>query len=185
MLLINTGNGKGKTTAAAGLALRAWGHGKRVLFIMFLKGSGISGEYKAIEKIGSPDLQVLSFGRKCPYPGQDCCPGQRECIVTADSLTDADYMTAHKGLEKSALELNSGNWDLVILDEIINLYQVFPEYQEEIVELIDTCPESVDLVLTGRECPQQLGLRSDLLTEMIMRKHPFEKKIIAKRGIDY
>lgn len=185
MLLINTGNGKGKTTAAAGLALRAWGHDKKVLFIMFLKGRGVSGEYKAIDRIASPDLKVLSFGRECPYPGQDCCPGKRECIVSSDSLTEADYIIAHEGLEKLAREMDSEKWDLIILDEIINLYKLFPECQKIILELIDRCPESIDLVLTGRESPEEINSRSDFLTEMSMLKHPFKKSIIAKRGIDY
>lgn len=185
MLLVNTGKGKGKSTAAAGLALRAWGHDKKVLFIMFLKGSGVSGEYKAIQRIGSPDLKVLSFGRECPYPGQQCCPGERECIVTAVSRKDADYLIAHEGLTKLAQEMDTGKWDLIILDEIINLYKLFPELQEKILELIDRCPEGIDLVLTGRESPEDINLRSDLLTEMSMLKHPFEKSIFAKRGIDY
>ena len=75
MIIIFYGNGKGKSSAAAGIALRAWGQGKRVLYLAFLKSRNISGEFKAIQHINSPNLSLATFGRECPYLGQECCPG--------------------------------------------------------------------------------------------------------------
>jgi hypothetical protein len=85
--LIFTGPGKGKTSAAAGIAFRSWGHGRKVLVLLFLKDQRISGEWKAAHYLDSPRLVVKSFGRPCPYLGQTCCPGQQECIVTSLSFT--------------------------------------------------------------------------------------------------
>lgn len=185
MILIYTGKGKGKTTGAMGLAMRAWGHNKRVLFISFLKGSSVSGEFKAIKRIDSPDFKVDIFGRECLYPGSECCPGKHECILTSDNVKDDDRLIIEQGLKYSKKEIAAVNWNLIILDEIINLYNLFPEYRERIIELLNLASPDIDLVLTGRNCAEDVERYADLITEMKMVKHPFTMGIPAKTGIDY
>jgi cob(I)alamin adenosyltransferase len=185
MLLIFTGNGKGKTSGAAGIALRAWGQGKKVLFISFLKGDFVAGEYKAIKRLHDSTFQVYAFGRECPYPDDDCCPGEQECIIQAGDLNEKDYRWVKLGLDRIKKETGTGKWDLIILDEIINVFNLFKAYQEEILQLLDKRDLNIDLVLTGRNCPAELVSRADLISSIVPLKHPFAEGRTAKRGIDY
>jgi len=185
MLLIFTGDGKGKTSSAAGIALRAWGQGKRVLFISFLKGNNITGEYKAIKYINDPNFQVYTFGRECPYPGKDCCPGQQECIIRNGKVSEQDFSQVKFGLSKLHSEMADGRWDLIVLDEIINVFNLFDSLREGIIQFLDQRKADSDLVLTGRNCPSELNSKADLVSEINVLKHPYEIGITAKRGIDY
>ncbi|HBQ26033.1 MAG TPA: cob(I)yrinic acid a,c-diamide adenosyltransferase [Syntrophomonas sp.] len=185
MILIFTGDGKGKTSSAAGTALRAWGQGRRVLFISFLKGNNIAGENKAIKRINDPNFQVNAFGRECPYPGTDCCPGQQECIIRAGKLSESDYKQIKLGLDRLYSEIATAKWDLIVLDEIINVYNLFESYREEILQLLDQIKADTDLVLTGRNSPLELCSRADLISEIKALKHPYQSAMMAKRGIDY
>jgi cob(I)alamin adenosyltransferase len=184
MVLIFTGDGKGKTSSAAGIALRAWGQGKRVLFISFLKGSNIAGEYKAIKSLNDPDFQVYTFGCQCPYPGAECCPGKQECIIRADNVSEQDYAQVRLGLNRVQNEMEAG-WDLIIMDEIINVFNLFQSYRKEILEILDQRDINSDLILTGRSSPPELNSRADLVSEIIALKHPYQSGMMAKRGIDY
>lgn len=185
MLLIFTGNGKGKTSSAVGIALRAWGHGKRVLFVSFLKGNDVAGEFKAIRCLNASSFKVCSFGRECPYSGADCCPGEQECIVNTYNISAGDYQKVHQGLDMVSREITVGNWDLVVLDEIINVFNLFTACQETILKLIDGRQPGMDFILTGRNCLPELAFRADLISELVAVKHPFNQGLTAKRGIDY
>lgn len=185
MLLVYTGDGKGKTSSAAGIALRAWGQGKRVLFISFLKGSNIAGEYKAIKHIEDPNFQVYAFGRECPYPGTECCPGQQECIIQFGKVDEQDFKQVKLGLERLRSEMAAERWDLIVLDEIINVYNLFGSYREEILQLVDPRKSNSDLILTGRNSPPEINSRADLVSEINALKHPYQLGMMAKRGIDY
>lgn len=185
MLLIFTGEGKGKTSSAVGIALRAWGQGRRVLFISFLKGNNIAGENKAIKRINDPNFQIYTFGRECPYPGTECCPGQQECIIKAGQTSEQDLKQIKLGLDRLHSEMATGKWDLIILDEIINVYNLFTSYREKIIEFLDQKKADSDLVLTGRNCPLELNSRADLVSEIKALKHPYKSGMMAKRGIDY
>ena len=185
VFLTFTGDGKGKTSSAAGIALRAWGQGRRVLFISFLKGSNIAGEYKAIKRINDPNFQVYTFGRECPYPGTECCPGQQECIIRAGKVSEEDYNQVKLGLDQLRNEMAAGRWDLIVLDEIINVYNLFDSCREEILQLLDQRKADSDLVLTGRNSSPELNSRADLVSEIKVLKHPYQSGMMAKRGIDY
>lgn len=169
---VYTGDGKGKTTAALGLALRALGAGLSVYIGQFIKGMKYS-EIAALEKLGSAygsgRLRVEQYGRGCfikrePEP--------------------ADITAALNGLEKASEALASGRYDLVILDEI-NVASRYALLSEgAIANLLDTRPAGVELVLTGRYAPQSLIERADLVTEMKEIRHYYAKGVAARRGIE-
>lgn len=185
MILAFTGNGKGKTSSAVGLALRAFGHGKKVLFVSFLKSSFKSGEFKAIKKLNSTDLALLCFGRDCPYKDEDCCPGKCECIVLPANIKTSDYDIIKKGLDFVRKQIRTGIWDIVILDEIINVYNLFPPFRENILDIVKNMPPAYDLIVTGRECPSELLDLADLVSEIKIIKHPYYEGVKAKKGIDF
>ncbi len=185
MKLIFTGPGKGKTSAAAGIAFRSWGHGRKVLVMLFLKDQRISGEWKAANYLDSPRLVIESFGRSCPYLGQTCCPGQQECIVNSLGWTSEDEEQAREGLILAEQEIQSGKWNLIVLDEILNLWSVWPGAQPWIKNILDRAPDELDLILTGRSCTEELIDAADLVTYMEMIKHPFSLGGRAQEGIDY
>ncbi|SHH10316.1 cob(I)yrinic acid a,c-diamide adenosyltransferase [Thermosyntropha lipolytica DSM 11003] len=183
MILVFTGDGKGKTTSAAGLALRAWGQGKRVLLVSFLKSGLKSGEFKAIKKINSEDFLAVCFGRDCPYGDEDCCPGSLECIVLPSNIKDGDYEIIKEGLIFVEEQIKKAFWDIVILDELINVYNLFPLYRPNILALLQNT--LVDIVVTGRECPAEIVELAHLVSQIKFIKNPYDKKIEAKRGIEY
>lgn len=185
MIVVFTGDGKGKTSAAVGTAFRAWGQGKRVLVIAFLKASNISGEFKAVSSLKNDRMKIFSFGRNCPYDNQDCCPGSHECIVTHTNKNDADENIVLEGLDLLSKELRSGKWDVIVLDELLNVYNLFPNLKSTIMNELINYPSSIDLIITGREGSQDIIDVADYVTEMKMIKHPFLLGITARKGIDY
>ncbi|MDI9479452.1 MAG: cob(I)yrinic acid a,c-diamide adenosyltransferase [Syntrophomonadaceae bacterium] len=185
MKLIFTGPGKGKTSAAAGIAFRSWGHGRKVLVLLFLKDQRISGEWKAAHYLDSPRLVVKSFGRPCPYLGQTCCPGQQECIVTRSRWEIEDEEWARAGLTLAEEEIKADRWNLIVLDEILNLWSTWPAAQPQIKNILNDAPTGLDLILTGRSCTAELVDSADLVTRMEMIKHPYTLGVLAREGIDY
>ena len=173
MLYIFTGNGKGKTTAALGAALRAVGEQKKVLMIQFIKGPWKSGEDESYKKL-FPDFQLVKMGRG--FVG-----------ILNDTLPREEHeKAAHDALEFAKKEIESKKWNIVILDEINNAIQLNLISQEKVSNLIETAHENLEhLILTGRDAPKEFIDRADLVTEMVDRKHPFEKGIKAKRGLEY
>lgn len=171
---IYTGNGKGKTTAALGLALRACGGGLRVLFVQFLKPKGAkSGELESIKKLKGID--VLRFDKSHPIFW--------ECGASKERRDDLRRELEEVSLEVEAFIL-SGKYDLVVLDEAINCAsQGFLEV-DRLRHIVLHKPSQVELVLTGRGAPQELIDIADYVTEMKEIKHPYKKGVKARKGIE-
>lgn len=169
MVYIYTGEGEGKTTNALGLALRTVGHGYRAIIIQFMKGRKYIGEYKVKDRL-APEYEIYQFGR--------------EEFIDFKNPMPLDYELAAKGLEfaKKALKRKPR---LLVLDEI-NLAAHFGIVKiEDVLQLLEEIPEETTVVLTGRRAPRELVERADLVTEMKFVKHPFEKNVLAREGIEY
>ena len=164
---VYTGDGKGKTTAAFGLALRAAGAGLKVFIAQFVKGRHYS-ELDAVERF--PDqITIKQYGRGC---------------FIHDKPTDEDIEAARRGLDEVSGLLASGAHDLVILDEanIATHYELFAV--DELLHLIDSKPDHVELVITGRKADPRLIDRADLVTEMREVKHYYKQGVAARKGIE-
>ena len=166
---VYTGNGKGKTTAALGLALRAVGHGGQVCLVQFMKGGGPYGEHLAAERL-APHLTVFRTGRAG--------------WVRKGNPDPADIAEAREALELSRIALTSGRYDLVVLDEINGAvdFGLFPV--EEVLALLSLRPHNVELILTGRNAHPQLLAAADLVTEMQEVKHYFRQGVAVREGIE-
>jgi len=163
---IYTGNGKGKTTAAIGLAVRAAGAGYKVLFAQFVKGQPYS-EHRALERF--KEITVKQFGRK-------------EFIHSKP--TDEDIKKAREGYEFVYSALKSGEFDVVILDEanIAVFFNLFSD--DDLIKLIEIKPNNTELVITGRYATEKLMEKADLITEMKEVKHYYKKGVLAREGIE-
>ncbi len=168
LVQVYMGDGKGKTTAAFGLALRACGQGLRVFICQFVKGQE-SGEATAAARLASC-LSVRRFGRGSFIRGRP---------------EAEDIALARQGWEESRRAVLSGGWDVVVLDEIgIALYfGLIP--LPEVLALLDGRPVGTELVLTGRTIHEEVLARADLITEMRAVRHPFDRGVAARRGIEY
>ncbi len=163
-----TGNGKGKTTAALGLALRAAGAGKKVFFAQFVKGKPYA-EHEAIRN-ALPAITIRQYGLDC-------------FIVNQPEQKDID--AARTGLEEVAEVITSGAYDVVVLDEatIALHYNLF--LLEEFLEVISNRPDGMEIVITGRYAPERLIAHADLVTEMKEVKHYYQDGVQARKGIEY
>jgi cob(I)alamin adenosyltransferase len=172
LVIVYTGDGKGKTTAAMGLALRAAGYGKRVLVIQFVK-TWFTGEKGGFEHL--PNVEFIQAGKGF-YK------------ILGDKLPESEHVeAARKAFELAERKIASGNYDVVVLDEIIGTVTGGLMPLEPVLELIDSKPPDIDLVLTGhrgKELPPLLE-RADLVTEMVKVKHPYDSGILARKTIDY
>ena len=175
LVQVYTGPGKGKTTAALGQALRSLGQGMTVCIVRFLKGDRRSGEITAAERLG-PNLTIATFGTDRQARGG---------IWWGESFTEEDREQAQAGLQYAAEAIASGDYDVVILDEINCAVDAGLIVPTQLLELIDTRPDYVELILTGRGAPQAIIDRADLVTEMVEAKHPFQRGIAARRGIEF
>lgn len=174
LVLIHTGDGKGKTTAALGLAVRAWGDGFRVLILQFIKGGWTYGELKTLEALGQLDEGRMEV---------------RQCGLGFTRKGDTDE-TEHRQAAADALAaakaaILSGDWDLIILDEINYAVKFGLITQEDVLALLDIRPPALHLVLTGRDAAPALVERADLVTEMKCIKHPYQQGIKAQQGIEF
>jgi len=167
MLQVYTGNGKGKTTAAFGLALRAAGAGKKVRIVQFMKGQR-SSEREAAAKL--PGVEVFNCGR--------------QALITRETSTREDREEALKGITKAA-EFIDEKPDLLVLDEVNVALYFGLVYLEEVTDIIESAPEKTEVICTGRKAPPELIEKADLVTEMTEVKHPFQKGVGARKGIDY
>ncbi len=177
LVIVYTGNGKGKTTAALGTALRALGHGWRVLVIQFFKGDWpvVFGEVEMGKRL-APQFEVLQLGKGFVQYMGDKKPFEEHLAAAQQALRTAKERIA------------SGVYDLIVLDEIIYAIDyagVKLVSVDEVCELLDARPPSLHLILTGRNAPQAIIDRADLVTEMREIKHPWQQKIPAQAGIDY
>ncbi|MFQ5883588.1 MAG: cob(I)yrinic acid a,c-diamide adenosyltransferase [Thermoplasmata archaeon] len=166
---VYTGNGKGKTTAALGLAFRASGHGEKVYIVQFMKGRIDYGELKACKD--NPNITIEQFGR--PQ------------FVNKDNPEPEDFEFAKEALARSKEVMVSGKYQLVILDEI-NLAADFNLIDlEDVLELVRGKPEGVELVLTGRNANPEIVKIADYVTEMLEIKHPYKEGQVGRKGIEF
>ena len=169
LIQVYTGNGKGKTTAALGLALRAVGHGLKVLFIQFMKGNIDYGELESSKKL-SPYLTIKQMGR--------------ETFVSKTNPDPIDIKLARDGFALAKKAISNEEYSIVILDEI-NVaidYGLIP--LSDLLHLLDTKPKGIELILTGRNAKPEIIDKADLVTEMVERKHYFKKGVSARKGIE-
>jgi cob(I)alamin adenosyltransferase len=166
---VYTGDGKGKTSAAFGLALRAVGRGLRVFVIQFIKGGFDYGELHVVGDL--PRLELVAYGT-----------GK---FIDAGSPNEEDIAQARRALEHAKEILREGVHDVVILDEV-NVAITFGLVSvEDVLSLIGEKPGNVELVLTGRGAPNEIMQAADLVTEMREIKHPFNAGVKARKGIEY
>jgi len=164
---VYTGDGKGKTTAALGLALRASGHGLRTYIGQFMKGQRY-GELEALRD--HPLITIEQYG-------------DVRCI-RREEVTSEHVAQAQKGLDRVRQAMLSGEYDIVVMDEVNVTIWFGLLAAEDVLVLLDRRPEHVEMVLTGRRAPQELIDRADLVTEMRMVKHYYEQGVMAREGIE-
>jgi cob(I)alamin adenosyltransferase len=166
LIQIYTGEGKGKTTAALGLSLRAVGRGFKVCFIQFCKGR-VSGEHLFVEKY--PVFEILYRGNS-------------DLFKTPDDILTRE---AHDTLRLAEEKITSGQYDLIVLDEInIAIYRQFLTV-DEVLALLAKKPANLEIVMTGRWAHEALIQKADLVTEMKPLKHPYFENIPARMGIEF
>jgi cob(I)alamin adenosyltransferase len=175
LIHIYTGNGKGKTTSAFGLAMRSSGQGLKVIIFQFLKPKSlVTGEEISAKKI--KNLKIVKFNQKHPM------------FEVQGSRINA-RVGIKKSIKKAIIEAGkvilSGRYDVVILDEIINVIDQGFTGKKEFLRLIKKVPEEVELVLTGRGDISDIEQFADYITIMIDKKHPFRQHVDARRGIEY
>jgi cob(I)alamin adenosyltransferase len=170
LVIVNTGDGKGKTTAALGIALRAVGHGKKVLILQFMKGSLMSGELKSA-KLLSPLFAIRTLGSTF--------------IDFRRGPTEKHKKEAARALQTAQEEISCGKYDLVVLDEINNAVDYGLIQVKDILNIIRTKPAALHLIFTGRSAHKKIIAVADTVTEMREIKHPFQKGIKARKGIEY
>ncbi len=169
MIQIYTGNGKGKTTAALGQALRACGHGMKVLMIQFMKGDIEYGEVKLAPKI--PGFEIKQFGLPT--------------FVEKGNPSPEDLRLAREGFEFAQSAVKSGKYDMVILDELNVAIDFGLIELSDVLRLLDEAPKELEIVITGRYAPRELVKRADLVSEILDIKHPYQRGQKARRGIEY
>ena len=173
LVIVNTGNGKGKTTAALGLVLRAAGNDLKVYVIQFIKGRWKTGESKTLALL--PNVEVVRMGTG----------------FTIERLRDPRVeMSEHEEAAARAFErarevVASGEYDLVVLDEILGSIKANLVTLDDVLTLVREKPAPLHLVLTGRDAPPELVDAADLVTEMRPVKHPLQQGIKAQRGIEF
>ncbi len=170
LVIVFTGDGKGKTCAALGQAMRAVGRGLRVLVVQFLKACA-SGEHKAARRL-APDLEIRVMGRGFVPPPED--PAFEE-----------HRAAAREAVQYARQMLRSGQRDMVVADEILTAVGLKVLAEEDVLALLDARPRGVHLVLTGRGATERLVARADLVTEMRALKHPHDSGAAAEPGIEF
>ena len=168
LIIVNTGNGKGKTTAALGAALRAAGTGMRVCIIQFLKGSWKYGELESLKKI--PEIEIHQMGTGFTW--------EKESL-------EEDRKLARIAWEKCREAALSGNYGMVIFDEITYVLHYGLLDTAEVLEFLRQRPAGLHIILTGRNAQEPLQELADMVTEMREVKHHFKKGLKAQQGIEY
>ena len=169
LVQVYTGNGKGKTSAAFGAALRAVGQGMRVYIIQFIKGGFDYGELHSVKHL--PNLKLTAFGR-----------GR---FITETKPPKEDLQMAREGFELAKKIVNSSDYDMVVLDEINVVMNLKMISVDQVVRLVKNKPKHVELILTGRNAPAQIIEIADLVTEMKEVKHPYAQGTPSRKGIEY
>ena len=175
LIHVYTGDGKGKTTAALGLALRAAGHGRHTFVGQFMKGQKY-GELRSARMLGTDDrgrpfLTMAQFGKPT--------------LIHKEDASKEDLQMARAGLESARQAMLSGDYEIIVLDEVnVALYFELLTVQD-VLAFLDQKPPEVELVLTGRRVPQEIVARADYVTVMEEIKHPYQKGIKARKGIEF
>jgi len=170
LVSIFTGDGKGKTTTAIGTVVRAAGHGLRSFVVFFLKGKDFTcGEMNSLAEM--PNVTLAEFGQ--------------EGWVDKKAVTAENIEQANLALNTAREAMLDGNYSIIVLDEVNIALDYGLLKPEEVIRLIEDKPPKVELILTGRNANPKLVQMADLVTEMLMIKHPYAKGIEARRGIDY
>ncbi|MFB5599847.1 MAG: cob(I)yrinic acid a,c-diamide adenosyltransferase [Nitrososphaeraceae archaeon] len=172
IVLIYTGKGKGKTTAALGIVLRAVGHGLKVLMVQFIKGEWYYGELSSSKRL-EPEFEMIAAGKG--FIG----------ILDDDHEFEEHKKAAGEAIRLVQAKIRSNSYDIVILDEINYAIKLNLITSDQVLKLIDIKPKKTSLVLTGNYAPNEIIQKADLVTEMNEIKHPFKRGIKAKKGIDY
>ena len=175
LILVNTGNGKGKTTAALGVVLRAVGQGFKVLILQFIKSGNGYGELAGLAKLGD-QVEIRSVGKGFIY-------------YKRDEVGEAE-LSRHKEAAQVAWrtlveEVNSDKWDLIVMDEINNAINYELIDVHSVVEMLKNKPKRLYVVLTGRYAKPEIIDMADTVTEMKVVKHAYEKGIKAAKGIEF
>lgn len=172
LVIVYTGNGKGKTTSAMGIAFRAAGHKMNTAMIQFIKGTMYCGELEG-SKMLNPYFNLYPMGKG--FVGRGDC-----------KLSFEDHAKAAKdALQLAREKMLSGNYQIIICDEINNAVRLKLIDVEDVINLVNSKPESLHLILTGRDADENVINIADLVTEMREIKHPFKKGIKAQQGIDF
>jgi cob(I)alamin adenosyltransferase len=169
LVIVNTGNGKGKSTSAFGMVLRAWGRNMRVCVIQFIKAeTGQWGEIKAAKKLG---IDWFAKGDGFTWTSKDM---------------DETIARALDGWEVAKDKIVNGNYDLIVLDEFTYTMHFGWLNTTDVIDWLKANkPENLHLIITGRNAPAELMEYADLVTEMVEVKHPFQKGILAQAGVDF
>lgn len=168
LVQVYTGPGKGKTTAALGLALRATGHGLKVIFIKFLERDFPYGENAFVSRFQPFEIVRMSQGKNQP-------------LLSLEERRSA----AQQALSYAERVVTEGNHNVVILDDIFNEVDLGVLSVDDLMRLIALKPQWVELILTGPVAPREVMKQANLVTQMIMIKHPFYDNVGPRKGIDY
>ncbi len=171
-MIVFTGDGKGKTAAALGMALRALGHGMKVRMIQFVKGTWRTGEATMAQQLG-PRFELLRMGKGFLSP------------LRSKATMEEHAAAAQEAFRVSLETLKAGDWHLVILDEVLWAHSRGLLADNQIEELLAARPRHVHLVMTGRGASPQVIEAADLVTEMRLVKHPYDQGVKAQRGVEF
>jgi cob(I)alamin adenosyltransferase len=168
LVLVNTGNGKGKTTAALGLLLRAWGRGMRVVMLQFIKAKTANwGEIRGAKKMG---VEIIPLGDGFTWTSKDI---------------EHDRALAQEAWRQCRERIESGNYDIVIMDEMTYCFSFGWLELDEVLEVLRNRAPDMHIIITGRDAPEALVEYADLVTEMREVKHPYQLGIKAQAGIEF
>jgi cob(I)alamin adenosyltransferase len=178
------GDGRGKTSAAVGTAARAAGHELNVAFVQFLKGGEFTGEVTALKRLG---VEVHQLGPNGPSRSFDrqVREGVRRVISTYFKYHESDVERSSEGLKLAARMVSSGEYDLVVLDEAGTALKFKHFKADDLAKALRNKHERTEIILTGFKPPQRILKMADLITDMKKVRHPYDKGILARWGIDY
>ncbi len=172
LVIVFTGDGKGKSSAALGITLRAYGHKMYVSFVQFIKSPSDVGEARAAERL-VPEIEFVSMGK-----GFVNCCGSTTPLNEHKKVADDALRAAHQ-------RIHSASWDIVVLDEINIAVKLGLIDIKDVLELVRSKPPELHLILTGRDAHPDLIAAADMVTEMRDLKHPYDAGVPAQKGIDY
>ncbi|MFL6310046.1 MAG: cob(I)yrinic acid a,c-diamide adenosyltransferase [Nitrososphaera sp.] len=172
LVIVYTGKGKGKTTAALGIVMRAVGHGFKVCMIQFIKGEWYYGELTSSKRL-EPEFEMIAAGRG--FVG----------IIDDDHPIEDHQTAAKEAIAVAKQKISSGIYDIMILDEVNYAIKLNLISLQDILDIIASRPKKTSLILTGNYVPEAIMAAADLVTEMTEIKHPYQRGIKAMKGIDF